>query len=138
MIKPLTYTFPGEPRTKKNSQEIRYKGVRCPTCHKGRIPFVSPSKAFLDYQKRALWSLTGRARPCLIGPVSVKCVFYMGTRRKIDLVNLLEAVDDILVAGEILSDDNSRVIVSHDGSRVLYDKENPRVEIEITEVGNEK
>jgi hypothetical protein len=30
-----------------------------------------------------------------------------------------------------LADDNSNIVVSMDGSRVLYSKENPRTEIEI-------
>lgn len=33
-----------------------------------------------------------------------------------------------------MEDDNSRIIVHRDGSRVLYDKARPRVEVEITEV----
>ena len=56
----------------------------------------------------------------------------MGTRRKVDLVNLLEALDDILVHYGVLEDDNCGIIVSHDGSRVHYDKENPRTEVTIT------
>ena len=65
-------------------------------------------------------------------PVNVKCVFYMPTRRRVDLTNLLEAVDDVLVRSGVLADDHSGIVVSHDGSRVLYDKENPRTEVEIT------
>ena len=56
----------------------------------------------------------------------------MPTRRRVDLLNLLEASLDILVDAGILEDDNSSIVVSHDGSRVLYDKENPRAEITIT------
>ena len=48
------------------------------------------------------------------------------------MTNLMEATDDLLVAAGILADDNHRIIVSHDGSRVLYDKENPRCEVWIT------
>ena len=58
----------------------------------------------------------------------------MPTRRRVDLVNLLEATDDILVHYKVLEDDNSNIIVSHDGSRVYYDKENPRCHIFIDEV----
>lgn len=29
---------------------------------------------------------------------------------------------------------NSRIVAGHDGSRVLYDKENPRVEITISPI----
>lgn len=49
-------------------------------------------------------------------------------------MNLLEATCDILVQYGILADDNSQIVVSHDGSRVRLDRMNPRVEITITEV----
>ena len=55
----------------------------------------------------------------------------MQTRRRVDLLNLLEATLDILVDARILEDDNSNIVGGHDGSRVLYDKENPRTEIFI-------
>lgn len=67
-------------------------------------------------------------------PVNIKCLFYMQTRRKCDLTNLLEAVDDILVHVGILEDDNYTIVAGHDGSRVLYDKENPRTEIYIESI----
>lgn len=65
-------------------------------------------------------------------PVTVKCLFYMPTHRRVDLTNLPEAIDDVLVHTRVLEDDNSNIIVSHDGSRVLYDKENPRTEVYIS------
>ena len=46
--------------------------------------------------------------------------------------NLLEAIDDIMVKAGLLVDDNFTIIQSHDGSRVFYDKNNPRTEIRIT------
>jgi Holliday junction resolvase RusA-like endonuclease len=58
----------------------------------------------------------------------------MPTRRRVDLTNLLEAAHDTLVAAKILADDNNTIIASVDGSRVLYDKENPRTEIIIQEL----
>ena len=65
-------------------------------------------------------------------PVNVQCLYYMKTKRKVDLNNLLEATTDILVKYKILEDDNSKIVASHDGSRVYYDKDNPRTEIIIT------
>lgn len=65
--------------------------------------------------------------------MNVKCVYFMQTRRRVDLVNLLEATCDILVHYGVVEDDNSNIIVIHDGSRVLHDKKCPRVEIEIEE-----
>lgn len=60
----------------------------------------------------------------------------MQTRRKVDLVNLLEATLDVLVHYGVIADDNCSVVASVDGSRVEYSKENSRVEIEIDCVGN--
>lgn len=67
-------------------------------------------------------------------PVNVACVFYMPTKRRCDLVNLLEAVDDILVRAGLLVDDNYTVIASHDGSRVMVDSKHPRTEITIKDI----
>ena len=58
----------------------------------------------------------------------------MDSLRRVDLSNLLEATCDILVHYGVLDDDNSRIVCSHDGSRVLLDRENPRAEITIEEV----
>ena len=58
----------------------------------------------------------------------------MPTHHRVDQVNLLEATLDILVEYGVLADDNSNIVVSHDGSCVLYDKNNPRTEITITDV----
>jgi hypothetical protein len=58
----------------------------------------------------------------------------MKTHRIVDKSGLMQAADDLLVECGILEDDNSRILVSHDGTRVLYDKENPRTEIYISEM----
>lgn len=119
--------LPLPPITKKNSQRIlrnRYTGKM----------FIAPSEQYEQYEQKALWLIP---KPLPKGmpidyPVNVKCLFYMPTKRKCDLTNLLEAVDDILVKARVLADDNYTIIESHDGSRVYYDKENPRTEIYIT------
>ena len=115
--------IPIAPVTKKNHQRI----VR------GRYgaPMVIPSAQYEAYQQAAAWHCKGGE--IIEEPVEVKCLFYMPTRRKVDLTNLLEAIDDVLVHTRVLEDDNSNIIVSHDGSRVLYDKENPRTEVYISQ-----
>lgn len=55
----------------------------------------------------------------------------MDTKRRVDLTNLLSATDDALQTAKVIVDDCSSIVVSHDGSRVLYDKDNPRTEIYI-------
>jgi Holliday junction resolvase RusA-like endonuclease len=120
-----TATIHGQPITKKNSQRIV-------TIH--NKPRIIPSKAYKDYEYAASVELgiTQRLGYTINEPVNVQCTYYMGTKRKADLTNLLEATDDVLVRAGILYDDNYGVIQSHDGSRVLIDRENPRVEIVIT------
>ena len=53
------------------------------------------------------------------------------------MTNLLEAIDDVMVKYGLLADDNFSVIESHDGSRILYDKDNPRTEVTICKVCQE-
>lgn len=116
-------TIPLPPVTKKNSQRI---------VNVGKYHKVLPSKAYVEYEKEAGWYIPkGAMINC---PVEVKCLFYMPTKRRVDLTNLLEAIDDILVKYGVLEDDNFNIIASHDGSRVLYDRENPRTEVEIAEI----
>lgn len=120
--------IPGCPATKKNSQRIiRLKNGR---------RMIKPSAKFEEYQALAGRYIPKRLRTRINRAVNVKCVYFMPTRRRVDLVNLLEATCDILVHYGVLEDDNSGVIASHDGSRVLYDKERPRVEVEIREANN--
>lgn len=118
----------GAPRTKKNSQQILQNA------RTGRA-FISPSSAYKAYERDCLRQISGVYRAGLVEPVNLKAVYYMPTRRRVDLVNLLEASNDILVKAGVLADDHSGVIASHDGSRVRYDKSNPRVEIVIEEAG---
>ncbi len=122
-IKILKITIPLIPRTNKNSQRI----FKTPS---GRL-FIAPSKAYKDYENDCKY-FRKRGQNCPLSvKVNVKAIFYMPTKRRVDLVNLEEAILDILVKYEILEDDNCKIVVSMDGSRVDYDKDNPRTEIEI-------
>ena len=56
----------------------------------------------------------------------------MPTKHRVDITNLHSALHDILVHYQVIEDDNSNIVKATDGSRVLYDKENPRTEIYIT------
>lgn len=119
----IKFTIPLTPVSKKNSQRIVRVGNR-------HIPL--PSKAYEDYSRQAAWFIPKLGNP-INSPVTVKCLFYMPTHRKCDLTNMLEAIDDVMVKHGLLEDDNYNIIVSHDGSRVLHDKKNPRTEIYIEE-----
>lgn len=119
----INITIPLPPVTKKNSQQIvRTKAGRW---------MVIPSKQYTKYEK----SCKAYLRPHGINyPVNVEALYYMPTKRRVDLCNLHEALCDVLVKHGVIEDDNSRIIVSMDGSRVLYDREFPRTEVLISEV----
>ena len=121
----MTLTILGDPKTKKNSQRLIRVGART-------VPIYS--QAYEQYRDDFIRQIRGHMKRLIAFPVNVQCLYYMRTKRKVDLVNLIEATNDLLVDSQVLLDDNSGIIVSHDGSRVKYDKSNPRVEITITEV----
>lgn len=132
------YTIPLPPITKKNSPQIFYMGARCPVCHKGKIARVMPSAAYLKYERAAVYYLTPKPKNPIDTPCCVETRFYMPTRHRVDLTNLMEAAHDVLVAAGILVDDNNTIIASVDGSCVLYDKTNPRTEIFIEEMPDDE
>lgn len=116
------FTIKGNPATKKNSSQIISVNGR---------PVLIPSKKYRDYEKYAGIFL----KPLRIDyPVNIKCLFYMQTKRKVDITNLLSAAMDVLVKYNVITDDNRDIAATNDGSMVLYDKENPRTEIEITKL----
>lgn len=124
----VVLTLHGAPRTKKNSQRI--------VTIKGR-PCILPSAEYKRYEGECIRQMIGIVDRPVPGPVNLKCLYYMPTRRRVDLVNLLEATCDILVHAGVIADDDCTIIAGHDGSRVLYDKENPRVEITIGGLKND-
>ena len=122
--KEIRFVIPIEPKTKKNHQTISINP------NTGKY-FVTPSSQYKQYKKDAGFFLRGKGDK-IDYPVNVKAIYYVGTRRKVDIANLNSCLHDILVEHEVLEDDNARIIVSTDGSRVRYDKETPRTEVAIT------
>lgn len=123
----MMITINGNPITKKNHSQIIKVGNR---------HMLVPSKQYKAYEsdfvaqciKLGVYGKNASKR------LNIACVYYMKTRRKVDLTNLLSATMDCLVKAKVIEDDNCKIAYSHDGSRVFYDKENPRVEITIIEV----
>ena len=118
----MKITISINPVTKKNHGNI--------VMIKGR-PIMLPSKPYLEYEKKCKQYIPTLEKP-IDYPINLKCTYYMETRRRTDLNNLLQATTDILVKYKVLEDDNYNIVASFDGTRAYYDKENPRVEIEIT------
>jgi Holliday junction resolvase RusA-like endonuclease len=119
----IQFTIPLPPVSKKNSNQILINKAN-------NRPFIMPSERYRKYEKAAVKYVPKHDMIC--NPVNVKCVFYMQTRRAVDKANLEEAIHDVLVRAGLLEDDNRDIIASGDGTRVFYDKENPRTEVHIT------
>lgn len=123
MILNFTFTIELPPRTKKNSMQLISVGGR---------PRIIQSKAFREYQERCGVFMPHLDIP-ICGKINIKAVYYMPTRRKVDITNLHGALHDILVHYRIIADDSADIVLATDGSRVKYDKVRPRTEITITE-----
>lgn len=123
----IKFTIPVSPKTKKNSGQIINV--------KGR-PILIPSPQYREFEKECLPFLNHvKATTGVINyPVNLQCVFFVETRRRVDLANLLNAIDDAAVKSGLILDDNRDIIAAHDGSRVFHDKINPRIEITISEM----
>ncbi|MBP5461907.1 MAG: hypothetical protein J6Y20_07270 [Lachnospiraceae bacterium] len=128
----LTIKLP--PVTKKNSTQI----VTVKDKRTGNARTIQlPSKPYQEYERNSGWFIPADCRVGINYPVTVKALFYMQTRRRVDKSNLEEALHDVLVYYGVLEDDNRDIIASTDGSRVYYDKANPRTEVEITPLEEE-
>ena len=117
--------IPVIPRTKKNNMRIIYS--------KGR-PILLPSEKYVQFEKDCQPYL----EPLNIDyPINVEAIYHRPDKRRVDLCNLHEALCDVLVKYNVVKDDNCNIIYSMDGSKVVYDKDNPGIELTITEVNHE-
>jgi Holliday junction resolvase RusA-like endonuclease len=124
----LKFTIPLPPRTKKNSQQYFIN-------RKTGNPIIYPSKVYKDYENECAWFLKNIIDKPIDYPVNVKAIYYMDTKRRVDLNGLNQSLHDVLVKYGILADDNSLIVAATDGSRARYEKGKARTEVEIEEVG---
>jgi len=115
------------PRTKKTHSRIVMAGNR---------PRLLPSATFAAWNRIAQLQLAKfRASTFvqlpLTEPVTVAAMFYRDKNTG-DLVNYMQALADALQEGGIVKNDSQ--IRIWDGSRLLVDKDNPRVEVWIREI----
>lgn len=121
----LKFTIYTTPRTKKNSSQMIPR--------KNGSWFPMPSKAYKEFEAACAEFMPKLKEP-ISYPVNVKMLFYMPTRRRVDLGNLQAALLDILTHYGVIEDDNSDIVVSMDGSKVFKKQPIPRAEVEITKL----
>lgn len=122
----IKFTIKITPTTKKNSQQIFVKKTKTGKT----IPFITPSKKFKQYQQECVFFMPNITT--IKTTVNIKALYYMPTKGIVDITNLNGALHDILVYYKVIKDDNCKIVASTDGSRVAYDKTNPRTEVKIT------
>ena len=123
ITEPVTIAIPVKPVSKKNSQRwVRMRGTD--------IWKLLPSEAYERYERDCGPFI--RCKGLMVScEVNVCALFYIDADRKCDLSNFFEALADMLVHYRVLEDDNRKIIVGWDGSRVHVDRQNPRTVVTI-------
>ena len=122
----MKITIPVVPRSKKNSQQIIINP-------RTKRPMIIQSKLYANFE-RECGKFLRKYKSNIDYCINLKIEFYVPDKRRRDIANYIEAIQDILVKYEVIKDDNHDIITSLDGTRMYIDKENPRVEIEITKI----
>lgn len=117
-------------RSKKNGEQIAYN-------RKTGKRFIEQGKLYKKFERDCGYFLKRYARH-INTPINLKCTFIVPDRRKRDLTNLENAIQDILTKYGVIEDDNYNIVHSQDGSRIIYVKGIEEIIIEITEVTNEE
>lgn len=126
----LKFTLLVKPVTKKNHTRnfITKTGKQ----------IVLPSKQYAEFEKEVVKQIKRLGISEVIQePINLKAMFYRDRNYKSDLVGYEQALCDALVKAKILEDDHCGIVRSMDGSKVLTDKLNPRIEVEITKYDND-
>ena len=115
---------------KKNSQQIFINS-------KTHRPFIRQSDRYIKFEKECGYFL-GKYQLNIDYPVNLKVTFIVNDRRKRDLCNLLESIQDVLVKYNVIADDNYQIVASVDGSRIKYIKGKQETIIDIERRTNEE
>ena len=104
----IKFIIPVRPRTKKNSQQI----VTIKTKTGKLRSIIIPSAEYKNFEKECLPYLNMvKSQTGVINyPINLECVFYVEKRLKYDLSNLLNAIDDSMVASGLILDDNRDIL----------------------------
>lgn len=129
----FSFEIIGKPAVKKNNQKVRFTGGR---------PVKYSTAPYLRWEDCAYSQLidivkayeadTGVLWRTIDWRFNLAVRFYMPTFGVVDLSALYEGIQDVMVKHGIIADDSSWLLVSHDGSGVSKDADNPRMVVEIT------
>jgi Holliday junction resolvase RusA-like endonuclease len=132
----VKFVITGQPATKKNSGRIRKAGKR---------RFLAKSEAAEKLEARAIRQLRKQRGlyptgiPLKVAPERAPLnlaasVYVDDSRGRLgDLLNYLAAISDALERAFVIANDCQ--ILRLDGCQLLIDRENPRVELDLTPIG---
>ena len=118
--------IPLECRSKKNNQRIVFN-------QRTKRPMILQNELYLTFEKEFGIYINKYKGIMINQPINLKCTIYTGNRRRKDLTNLMNAIQDILVKYQVIEDDNYNIVHSIDGSQIIYRKNEPEIIIEISE-----
>lgn len=95
-------------------------------------PFPVTGKNTKAWQLSAHQQLISQFKGCADGKVSIAYQFFVKDDRRRDIDNMIATVNDALVKAELLKDDSWKYL-SIGGADAEIDRENPRVELWVTE-----
>lgn len=123
----MEFTILGHPYVKKSNQRAVINR------RTGKIVRVNTPR-YKEWHYTATQQMMGIRKPAepIDYPINLQCKFFMQTNGRVDLSALYEGIQDVLVEVGVLADDNWKIVASHDGSGVEWDKFSPRMEITIT------
>lgn len=133
----ISFTLLGKPITKKNHPMV---------IHNSNRVYVISSNAFKKYQKECRKQIDEIKGQVITSNVKLTARYYLPTKRRPDLINLLQATCDIISSQKkkgviiwegILADDK-QIVGFGDSKIVGVDREEPRVEVKIEVVEGEK
>lgn len=123
----MNLTILGQTPSQKNSKQIFYN-------QKTKKPFITSNSIVKDWQKDAAIQLNAMyQRDTFTNRVQVDYFFYCKDNRKRDIDNMIASVNDALQTGGVLTGDNWQLLKIGSADAAI-DKENPRVELTITEL----
>ncbi len=122
----LKATIYGHPYIKENYRKTIFHNYL-------KKPIIVYTAQYTAWENDALKQMLGsRYRLNIDYPIMLECHFFRKTKHKKNLSTMYQSIQDILVkAGTIKND---KIIIGHDGSRIHYDKEHPRVEFRLLKV----
>lgn len=128
----IDFTIYGKPVVKKNNQKVSVYNKR---------PVKYNTPAYMHWENfaysqladvvKAYERMTGLKWKTIDFTVNMRARFFVPTFGVVDLSALYEGIQDCMKKAGIIEDDNAWLIISHDGSGVSKDADNPRMEISL-------